>query len=92
MTVCARSHRDFAPIDTALGLLVHFLAGSGLGLAIAREIATRHGALITLHASGLGGLAARVEFVALPEAAQVSMLGAQAPLRVRDVSYQSATF
>jgi two-component system, OmpR family, sensor kinase len=37
--------------------------GSGLGLAIAREIATRHGASITLHSSrALGGLAVRVEF------------------------------
>jgi two-component system OmpR family sensor kinase len=35
--------------------------GSGLGLAIAQEIATRHGASITLHASAsLGGLCARV--------------------------------
>lgn len=37
-------------------------SGSGLGLAIAREIATRHGATITLHTSDcLGGLAVRVE-------------------------------
>jgi hypothetical protein len=69
MTVCARSHRDFAPIDTALRLLVRLLARSGLG-----------------------GLAARVEFKVLPEAAQVGMLGAQAPLRVRDIPCQSATF
>lgn len=58
MTVCARSHLDFAPIDTALRL----------------------------------GLAARVEFAALPEAAREGMLGAQAPLRVRDIPCQSATF
>jgi signal transduction histidine kinase len=40
-------------------------SGSGLGLAIAREIASRHGALITLGASSvLGGLHARVAFAA----------------------------
>ncbi len=40
-------------------------SGSGLGLAIAREIATRHGAAITLQTSfTLGGLLARVEFAA----------------------------
>jgi two-component system OmpR family sensor kinase len=38
-------------------------SGSGLGLAIAREIATRHGASITLQSSRcLGGLSARIEF------------------------------
>jgi two-component system OmpR family sensor kinase len=38
-------------------------SGSGLGLAIAREIATRHGAVITLLSSrALGGLCARVTF------------------------------
>lgn len=44
--------------------------GSGLGLAIAREIATRHGASITLHSSvALGGLAVRVELNARSKAA-----------------------
>src|SRR5580693_3799145 len=38
-------------------------SGSGLGLAIAREIATRHGASITLQSSdSLGGLSARISF------------------------------
>ena len=38
-------------------------SGSGLGLAIAREIATRHGASITLQSSkSLGGLSAKVKF------------------------------
>jgi two-component system OmpR family sensor kinase len=38
-------------------------SGSGLGLAIAREIATRHGAAITLQSSNsLGGLSARIRF------------------------------
>jgi two-component system, OmpR family, sensor kinase len=38
-------------------------SGSGLGLAIAREIATRHGATITLQSSNsLGGLSARISF------------------------------
>jgi hypothetical protein len=38
-------------------------SGSGLGLAIAREIATRHGASITLQSSQfLGGLCACIRF------------------------------
>jgi two-component system OmpR family sensor kinase len=39
--------------------------GSGLGLSIVKAIATRHGAAISLDASALGGLAARVSFPAV---------------------------